>query len=64
MNGKPIQKGKEDFFLVNWKDDMEEIHNLARDPNLKDTLERLSTMLDDHISNSLEPPEEQVFLSQ
>lgn len=64
MNGKTIQKEKEDLFLVNWKDDPKENNNLAKDPNWKDILEKLSTMLDEHISNSIEPPEEHVLLSK
>ena len=64
LNGKPIQKEKEDLFLVNWKYDPKEIHNLARDSDWKDILEKLSKMLDEHISNSIEPPEEYVYLTK
>jgi choline-sulfatase len=62
MNGNLIQKGKEDPFLVNWKDDPKEIHNLAKDPIYKDILKKLSKMLDAHISNCIEIPEDYVLL--
>ncbi len=62
LNGKPVKKEKEDIFLVNWKDDPKEIYNLAKDTNWNDILEKLSTMLDDHISNCIEIPEEYVLL--
>ncbi|TFG15610.1 MAG: hypothetical protein EU535_01405 [Promethearchaeota archaeon] len=64
LNGKPIQKIKEDLFLVNWKDDPKEIHNLSRDSDWKDILEKLSIMLDEHILNGIEPPEEYVYLTK
>lgn len=61
MNGKPVKKENEDLFLVNWKEDPDEIHNLINDPNYKVIVEKLSAMLDNHISKSIEPPEEYMY---
>jgi choline-sulfatase len=64
MNGKPMQKDKEDLFLVNWKEDPKEIHNLVNDPDYKEILKELSQKIDSHISNGVEPPEQYVLLSK
>jgi len=58
MDGKEVKKDEEDIFFVNWKEDPEENHNLAHYPKYKKIVEELSEMLDQHISNSNEPPKE------
>jgi choline-sulfatase len=60
LNGQPTDRSQEDIFLADVTTDPDEQNNLASDPRYEEIVNKLSGMLDQHVSGSVEVPHEYV----